>query len=315
MIWCHFGELELNLFLIYFHYMPKEDKPATPDMLWKELIKRFFNQFVQLCKPDLYRQLSNNPPVFLDKELVSITGKKKKGIVDLLAKVKLKTGIDEFVLFHIEVQGYREENFPSRMFSYYYRIWDRHHKPVTSIAVITPEIGNQLVKNEYLIESFGTRCHFKYSIFDIRKLHFQACIRSRNPVKIAVGIFTKGGNVPKWKKKYQVFRKLVGLGLSNQDIHLIYSFVDRNIILTKNEYEKLITTIDNDQKSKEVSMILTTFEEKALKKGIEKGIEKGAREKEMNIIMNAQKMGMSLEQIVDLTGLDKKMIQKILSQS
>ncbi len=81
------------------------EKPATPDQIWKLLITKLFEEFLQVFKPDLLRDIIPEKTEFLEKELISLTGKQKTGIVDILAKVYLKNGKNEYVLFHTEVQG------------------------------------------------------------------------------------------------------------------------------------------------------------------------------------------------------------------
>ena len=46
-------------------------------------------------------------------------------MADQIAKVHLKNGEEQWVLVHTEVQSDDHEDFPLRMFEYYYRIFDR----------------------------------------------------------------------------------------------------------------------------------------------------------------------------------------------
>lgn len=57
--------------------------------------------------------------------------------VDTLVKVFTKEGKDEWILVHIEVQGYKDDDFPRRMFTYFYPILDKYSKPITAIAILT----------------------------------------------------------------------------------------------------------------------------------------------------------------------------------
>ena len=57
--------------------------------------------------------------------------------VDKLVKVYLKNGSEQWLLVHIEVQSDEDEEFSLRMFRYFYRIFDRHGKPVVSLAIVT----------------------------------------------------------------------------------------------------------------------------------------------------------------------------------
>jgi len=75
----------------------------------------------------------------LDKEMEQLFIESMKGAkyVDKLAKVYLKDGSEEWILVHIEVQGYPDKEFSLRMFRYFYRIFDRYGKRIVSIALLT----------------------------------------------------------------------------------------------------------------------------------------------------------------------------------
>jgi len=53
---------------------------------------------------------------------------------------------------------------------------------------------------------------------------------------------------------------------------------------------------------------------KGMEKGMEKGIEVGAKQGKIEVAKRLIKMGLSMEQIVDATGLPKKEIEKIAKE-
>ncbi len=57
-----------------------------------------------------------------------------KRYADALVKVTLKSGEERLVYIHIEVQGQRDSDFARRMFTYNYRLYDRHATPIASCA-------------------------------------------------------------------------------------------------------------------------------------------------------------------------------------
>ena len=71
--------------------------------------------------------------VFLDKELQQVAREAVLGrrYVDKLVRVYRKNGHEEWVLAHIEVQGQPDINFPKRMYTYNYRIFDRFDRKVS----------------------------------------------------------------------------------------------------------------------------------------------------------------------------------------
>ena len=51
----------------------KDEKPATPDTLWKELIRSFYRDFVAFFKPESLSEIIFKKTEFLDKELLNET--------------------------------------------------------------------------------------------------------------------------------------------------------------------------------------------------------------------------------------------------
>ena len=104
-------------------------EPRRNDLLWKDILNRFFVPMLHSLLPDLARDLDEKRDVvFLDKELrrlARFTQRPEGGepdgnrFVDLLANVPLRTKEDAWVLLHEEVQGRGgKEDFPLRMHRY-----------------------------------------------------------------------------------------------------------------------------------------------------------------------------------------------------
>lgn len=80
-----------------------------PDLLWKEIIEDLFEDFLRFFLPDLYPKVDFSKGYeFLDNELANIVDKTLEGkkMSDRLIKVFLKDGTENWILVHLEVQGY-----------------------------------------------------------------------------------------------------------------------------------------------------------------------------------------------------------------
>ena len=77
----------------------------------------------------------------LDKELQPIVRQAKHGrrYVDKLVKVWLKSGEERWLLIHMEVQAWKEGDFPRRMYVYNHRIFDRYDREVISLAILADD--------------------------------------------------------------------------------------------------------------------------------------------------------------------------------
>lgn len=99
------------------------------DTLWKGIIEDLFDDFLFYFYPDWAKNEVDfeKPFEFLDKELSELypNQKGKNRRADKLVKVFTKSGAEQWILVHVEVQGYEDSNFAERMFTYFYRIRDR----------------------------------------------------------------------------------------------------------------------------------------------------------------------------------------------
>src|SRR5216684_1446573 len=101
------------------------------DSPWKEAIEAYFESFMLFFFPHIHAEIDwSRGYEMLDKELQQIVQDAEVGrrIVDKLVKVWLKSGAETWVLIHIEVQTWREGDFPKRMYGYNCRIFLRYDR-------------------------------------------------------------------------------------------------------------------------------------------------------------------------------------------
>lgn len=109
------------------------------DGAWKEALDAFFPAFLALLFPHVHAAVDwSRGYERLDKELQKIdpdadTGRRH---ADLLVKVWTRDGVEAWLLIHVEVQAWKDEDFPGRMYVYQYRIADAFGRDVVSLAVL-----------------------------------------------------------------------------------------------------------------------------------------------------------------------------------
>lgn len=158
------------------------------DEAWKRVIERFFPQLLHLFVPNLYFDVDFKRGFsFLDREMeqLSIISLKGAKYVDKLAKVYLKNGTEQWILVHIEVQGYPDKEFSLRMFRYFYRIFDRHGKRVVSLAILT---GSEKGTDEGVFEfkAYGSGVEFRYLFFRLMDYDRDKLEEDTNPIAMVV---------------------------------------------------------------------------------------------------------------------------------
>ena len=97
------------------------------DSPWKEVIERYFPEFMAFYFPDAYAEIDwSKEHVFLDQELRAVVQDAELGkrFVDRLVRVNVLNGGESWIYIHIEVQGTKQAEFAERMFVYNYRLFD-----------------------------------------------------------------------------------------------------------------------------------------------------------------------------------------------
>lgn len=160
------------------------------DTLWKSILEDIFEDFLLFFYPDAGSFFDFSKDFeYLDKELEQLFPPEdnlyQTRFVDKLVKVHCKNGDNEWILVHIEVQGYHDRDFAQRMFTYYSRILDRYGKPITAFAIFT-ESNAAFKPCEYYREFMGTSVLYKFNTFKILDQNEEMLRESENPFAIVV---------------------------------------------------------------------------------------------------------------------------------
>lgn len=284
------------------------------DLLWKGIIEDMPAQFLQFFIPDAEKILDFNYGFeFLDKELEElfpVDNPNHPRFVDKLIKAFTKEGREEWILIHIEVQGYQDDEFGSRMFTYFYRLLDRYHKPITALAIFTDD------KKDYKPYRFdyrflGTTVTYHFNAYKIIDQNEAELVNHANPFAIAVLTVLKAIQNKKSSDKtllalkIDLFRMLHSRKMDKQTMRALANFLKMYVHFSKSETNRIFETetqfITNDTTTMGIEELIL---QRAEQKGIEKGIEKVVR----NLI---SKMGLTDAQAADIAGVDIAFVARI----
>ena len=156
--------------------MENEEKIIVDqDNNWKELIGDLFPYFLEFFLPDVFQDIDfEYPAESLDKEFSKLLPEyynNEKIINDKLIKVRLKSGKNQILFIHIELQSTEDINFGERMFRYYYRIVDKYGFNVTAIALFT-DISKIFQPQNFSHDCYGTQLFYKYNFYKPPKIIF-----------------------------------------------------------------------------------------------------------------------------------------------
>ena len=109
--------------------MKKKVPKADYDSPWKEAIGLYFESFLEFFFPHIWADIDwSKGYTMLDKELQKAMGRAALGRreVDALVKVIRRSGVEQWVLIHVEVQSQVDPHFGLRMSVYHARIREHH---------------------------------------------------------------------------------------------------------------------------------------------------------------------------------------------
>jgi hypothetical protein len=253
------------------------------DSPWKEALEQFFPAFLDFFFPQVYAAVDwSRGHEALDKELQQIVREAaiRRRYADKLFKVWLRDGLEAWVLIHVEVQSQREEDFGERMFVYHYRLYDRHRRPVISLAVLADEQPDWR-PNRFGYSLCGCTLGLEFPV--VKLLDFNknvaALEQGGNPFAPLVLAHLKTQETrhdapARHGWKIRVIKGLYERGLTEAQVRQLFRLIDWMMDLPENLEEQLCQELSQWEEEKQMPYV-TNFERLVLKRGEEKGEAKG----------------------------------------
>jgi predicted transposase/invertase (TIGR01784 family) len=157
------------------------------DQLFKDFLRAFFREFLELFCPEAASSLDFGTLRFLDKELFTDFPEGSPREADVVAEIHTHDGTPELILVHIEVQLRSKPDFRLRMLQYYILLWLRYRKPIYPVAVYLKGGGEGVGIEQYSMNLFGLEhLRFRYRSLRLAKLDAWEYLEKSNPVGAAL---------------------------------------------------------------------------------------------------------------------------------
>ena len=258
---------------------------ADYDSPWKDIIERFFCDFIAFFFPDVHAGIDwDKEYTFLDKELQQLVRDSGMGrrMADKLVKVWTRDQTPLMVLAHVEVQGDYEKMFNERVYVYNYRIYDKFRCPVVSLVVLADE-SQHWRPASFAYRRWGFSLEMVFPIAKLLDYNDPVALENNpNPFAIVVMAYLKAletRHAPdqRFAWKWRVIMALYERGYGKQDVIHLFLFIDWVMTLPvelKAGFSQQLIAYEEDKKMQFVSSI----EEYGMEKGMEKGMLAEARE-------------------------------------
>ena len=167
----------------------ENNQPVELDGPWKYILARLFQQFMELCVPEISDKIDwSKDYINLNPEFQKIVdGKKdkntkaKKKIADLLFKVQMTNGQKTTILLHLEVQGQQQQKFPIRLIEYSLAISENYEEPVLSIALLLDTDPKWYVDSYEKINPLTNKPYHQFFFYAVKLLHYASKLEELKP--------------------------------------------------------------------------------------------------------------------------------------
>jgi hypothetical protein len=216
----------------------------------------------------------------LDNELQPIVRQATHGrrYVDKLVKVRLKSGEEKWLLIHVEVQAWKEGDFPRRMFVYNHRIFDRYGQEVISLAILIDD-DPAWRPSRYEYGRWGFRTSMEFPIVKLLDYapKYQELEADPNPFATVVlahlkALETRRSPADRHAWKLRLVKGLYDRGMDPENVRRLFDFIDWVMELPEPLEHLFWDEIDAYQQEK-VMPFINIAERVGREKGLLQGIE------------------------------------------
>ena len=143
---------------------PEYEQDSDYDGAWKEALRVYLREFMAKYFPQEYAAIDWSCELeWCDKELSQVVGQsgERNRQVDVLVKVRLRTGQEQRILLHLEIQSGYEAGFAARMSLYNAGIhWICKRRTLTLVVLADLRRGWRPDEDVFQVGTFESRLKF-----------------------------------------------------------------------------------------------------------------------------------------------------------
>lgn len=235
-----------------------------------------------------------HPPEWSDKELQRILGrgKRRAGRVDVLAKVRLLDGGEQWILLHLEIQSNREADFEYRIARYHSGLFWHFDKRVVTLVVLA-DLDEQWRPSEhsFLVADFEYRLKFPTSKL-IDKLNSEWRDDQSLPVQVAraqiAALRTASDPEGRFLAKRQLVRNLYGCGYNAEELRGIFRLIDWMLALPEEldiKFERELAVLEEGLNMPYVTSVERIAEARGEARGVALGEARGRAQGAATVVL------------------------------
>ena len=225
------------------------------DGAWKEAIRLYLRAILEKYFPAVAATVDwSHEPQWHDKELSQVLARAghRAGRVDMLVKVRLLSGDDQWIFLHFEVQSRREPDFEARIARYNGGLYWIFKQRVVSLVILA-DLDEQWRPGEdvFRLADFESRLRFPVCKL-VEKVDREW---GENDSSLAVQVAraqiaalrTAGDPQGRYRAKWQLVRNLYHLGYNAEELREIFRLIDWMVRLPEDlgrQFEEELTALE-----------------------------------------------------------------------
>ncbi len=265
--------------------MDDERQDSDYDGAWKELLRSHLMESLEDCFPDFVQLINwEYEPEWLDKEISQIIGQSghRNRQVDLLFKVRLLDGRDQWILCHLEVQTSYEADFEFRIDLYRSGLKWMFRRDVLTLVILA-DLSPEWRPTEHHFKMGGFESLCRFPICKILECLGTDWVGKTSLVaQVAraqiAALKTAGNPEARFSAKTQLVRNLYTLGYSSDRIRELFRLIDWMMRLPSvldRRFKADLVAYEEEMHMPYVTSVERLAKEEGLEEGLEKGREEG----------------------------------------
>jgi hypothetical protein len=212
------------------------EQDSDYDGAWKEALRRYFREILEKYFPAMAAAIDwTYEPEWSDKELSRVLARQgrrrhRSRTVDVLAKVRLLAGGEQWILLHVEVQSGREPGFTIRIARYNSGLFYIFERRVVTLVVLA-DLDEDWRPSEdvFQVADFESRLRFPVCKL-VDKLDGEWRDDQSLPVQVAraqiEALRTASDPEGRYVAKWRLVRNLYNLGYNAEKVREIFRLID-----------------------------------------------------------------------------------------
>ena len=257
------------------------------DQLFKEILQRFFHEFMLLFFPEQAKAIDFRRVRFHSLEVFTEYLKGDEKRLDVAVEAPLKSGEAQWVWIHIESELRRRKTQPLRSFRYFAALRLRREEPILPIVVYLRGPRREIRTETYREETLGLPVlDFQFQAVNLAGLSAWEFLKTRKPLAAALAALMDSRGESRAVLKARCMAAIAKSRVAEAKRILLLHCLDSYLALAgqeQQEYNALLTESQYVEASQMVTSFLMKARDEALREGREEGREEGRKDSVLDL--------------------------------